>query len=69
MFERLAKRNVNSPPEYLSTHPADKHRVERLQSWLPQVLPEYEENCPVQFKKQKRLDDFSAWFGRPQGFA
>ncbi|EME28414.1 Mitochondrial metalloendopeptidase OMA1 [Galdieria sulphuraria] len=68
VFERIAKRNVNSPPEYLSTHPADKHRVERLQSWLPQVLPEYEEKCPLKPKKQKRLDDFSSWFGR-EGFA
>eukprot|EP00871_Galdieria_phlegrea_P001466 jgi/Galph1/231/GphlegSOOS_G4990.1 len=64
VFERLSKKNVHSPPEYLSTHPADKHRVERLQSWLPEVLPEYEANCPLKRSRKTRLDDFSSWFGR-----
>jgi predicted Zn-dependent protease len=29
------------PPEFLSDHPSDAHRVERVQSWLPEAEREY----------------------------
>jgi predicted Zn-dependent protease len=32
----------NKPPEFLSTHPSDAHRIEQIKAWLPEVLPIYE---------------------------
>jgi predicted Zn-dependent protease len=29
------------PPEFLSDHPSDAHRVERIEGWLPQAEREY----------------------------
>jgi predicted Zn-dependent protease len=29
------------PPEFLSDHPSDKHRVERIEGWLPEAEREY----------------------------
>ncbi|MEW6324681.1 MAG: M48 family metallopeptidase [Nitrospirota bacterium] len=30
------------PPEFLSTHPSDEHRIEQIQAALPDVLPIYQ---------------------------
>jgi len=32
------------PPEFLSDHPSDAHRVERVEGWLPQAEREYRSN-------------------------
>jgi predicted Zn-dependent protease len=29
------------PPEFLSDHPSDAHRVERIRSWLPEAERAY----------------------------
>jgi predicted Zn-dependent protease len=39
---RMSAVGGQKPPEFLSTHPSDKTRAERLRELLPQVLPEYE---------------------------
>jgi hypothetical protein len=31
----------HEPPEFLSDHPSDAHRVERVEGWLPQAEREY----------------------------
>jgi metalloendopeptidase OMA1, mitochondrial len=31
----------NEPPEFLSDHPSDAHRVERVRGWLPEAEREY----------------------------
>jgi predicted Zn-dependent protease len=33
-----------SAPEFLSTHPGADRRIERIQQWLPEVMPVYEAN-------------------------
>ena len=37
---RLA-RNSRKPPEFLSTHPSDRHRIERLKRLIPKALKYY----------------------------
>jgi len=32
------------PPEFLSDHPSDAHRVERIRSWLPEAERAYRSN-------------------------
>lgn len=44
-WQRMAaKKNGKSPPEFLSTHPADQTRIEQIKKWLPEVMPIYEKN-------------------------
>jgi predicted Zn-dependent protease len=40
-WEKFAK-DGQTPPEYLSTHPAPQHRIAKLRSLLPKVIPIYE---------------------------
>jgi predicted Zn-dependent protease len=36
-WERMSKVAKGAPPEFLSTHPADKRRVENISKWLPEA--------------------------------
>ena len=36
-----AKKGKKSPPEFLSTHPADKRRIEQIKQWLPEAMEYY----------------------------
>jgi hypothetical protein len=38
-MERASK--GNEPPEFLSDHPSDAHRVERVKGWLPEAERAY----------------------------
>jgi len=40
-WEKFAK-DGQTPPEYLSTHPVPQHRIAKLRSLLPKVIPIYE---------------------------
>jgi predicted Zn-dependent protease len=43
-WKRMAAVGGGKPPEFLSTHPSDSTRVERLRKLVPEVLAEYEAN-------------------------
>jgi predicted Zn-dependent protease len=36
-----AKKGKKSPPEFLSTHPADKRRIEQIKQWIPEAKRYY----------------------------
>ena len=40
-FERMAKAQHGSPPEFLSTHPADQARIQQLKSLIPEAMNYY----------------------------
>jgi len=41
-WQRMAAGGAGAPPEWLSTHPSDSHRIQQIESLLPEVLPIYE---------------------------
>jgi len=41
-WKRMQRASKGSePPEFLSDHPSDAHRIERIRGWLPEVEREY----------------------------
>ena len=41
-WQRMAdKKNGQSPPEFLSTHPSDATRIRQIKSWLPEAMTYY----------------------------
>jgi predicted Zn-dependent protease len=40
-WEKFAK-SGETPPEYLSTHPAPTNRIESIKKLIPEVMPIYE---------------------------
>lgn len=43
----IAAKSGGTPPEFLSTHPAEANRVQKIQSLLPVVIPLYEAAKPA----------------------
>ncbi len=42
LWERMSKRNKGkAPPQFLSTHPSSKKRIENLKGWIDKVMIEY----------------------------
>ena len=41
LWQRMASSGGQKPPEFLSTHPDDGHRIEKLQEHMPQALQYY----------------------------
>ena len=41
LWKKMALLNKNSPPQWLSTHPAGKNRIAQIQKYLPDVMPLY----------------------------
>ena len=41
-WQRMAAGGGEAPPEWLSTHPSDGHRIRQIESLLPEVMPIYE---------------------------
>jgi predicted Zn-dependent protease len=42
LWQKMGKAGGNAPPEFLSTHPSDTTRLERLGKLAPQMLPFYQ---------------------------
>jgi len=42
LWQRFAAAGGDKPPEFMSTHPADQTRIERLEAFLPRALAEYQ---------------------------
>ncbi|MBW7957708.1 MAG: M48 family metallopeptidase [Deltaproteobacteria bacterium] len=42
-WERMTAREGAAPPEFLSTHPTDRKRVDELRSFLPEAMEHYRE--------------------------
>ena len=46
LWERMGKLNEGqSPPEWMSTHPASQTRAENFRVWMPDAIAEYERRC------------------------
>lgn len=43
-WTRMAELSGGAPPEFLSTHPSNAHRINQIKSLLPEVIPIYEAN-------------------------
>jgi len=43
-WNRMMKAGGGKPPEFLSTHPSDEHRVRQIENWFPEVVPVYEKH-------------------------
>ena len=41
-WQRMAAGGGEAPPEWLSTHPADATRIQKIEALLPEVIPIYE---------------------------
>lgn len=41
----VAQKSSNKPIEFMSTHPSDETRISNLNSWMPNAVKLYEENC------------------------
>ena len=42
LWQRMAAASQGRPPEFLSTHPKEENRIERLQEDMPAALQAYE---------------------------
>jgi predicted Zn-dependent protease len=40
-WERMAATGGNKPPEFLSTHPSDATRIEKIKAALPEAMKYY----------------------------
>src|SRR4051812_7061083 len=40
-WERMERSGGAQPPEFLSTHPSHGHRIQQLQTWMPQAVVAY----------------------------
>ena len=45
-WTRMAAGKSGAPPEFLSTHPSDEHRIQQIRDLLPEALAEYKKNAP-----------------------
>ena len=52
-WEKFAK-SGETPPEYLSTHPAPAHRIATLRKLIPKVMPIYQKNIHGTYKRKYR---------------
>lgn len=45
-WEKMAAQGGERPPEFLSTHPSGETRISQIKSWLPEVMPYYNDAKP-----------------------
>lgn len=43
-MQRVHQQLGGEPPEFLSTHPSNQHRIDRITKWLPEALAKREES-------------------------
>lgn len=43
-WKRMSQMGGQKPPEFLSTHPLDSHRIEALEKMMPEAMKYYEKN-------------------------
>ena len=43
-WQRMAAANTNKIPQFLSTHPSDKTRIEKLSALIPEIKTKYDKN-------------------------
>jgi predicted Zn-dependent protease len=41
-WKRMEQGQNGAPPEFLSTHPSDKTRINRIEGWMPEALKAYQ---------------------------
>ena len=51
LWKKMTSANKGAPPQWLSTHPSGKNRIEEIERHLPEVMPIYERT-----KSQSRQD-------------
>ncbi len=56
LWQRFSEEAKGEPPEFLSTHPSHKSRIEELGALMPRALAEYE-LAPVKYGKGETLMD------------
>ncbi len=49
-WQDMSKVGGSKPPEILSTHPSDAHRIDKVKEFLPEALKYYLSNAPEQVK-------------------
>ena len=37
IWERMQNVQKSNPPEFLSTHPSPKNRIQKIKNWIPEV--------------------------------
>ncbi|MBC8201068.1 MAG: M48 family metallopeptidase [Planctomycetes bacterium] len=42
LWRRMGKENKGAPPEFLSTHPSSKTRIQQLRGWMPKAMLYYD---------------------------
>jgi len=46
LWERMGAAGGASPPEFQSTHPSPQTRINDFQTWMPEAVEVYNDNCP-----------------------
>ena len=46
LWERMAAAGGASPPEFQSTHPSPQTRINDFETWMPEAVETYNQNCP-----------------------
>jgi predicted Zn-dependent protease len=41
LWNRMARKEKNAPPDFLSTHPGSEARIQQLKAWMPEALQYY----------------------------
>jgi predicted Zn-dependent protease len=42
LWRRMGKENNGAPPEFMSTHPSSKTRIQQLRGWMPKAMMYYD---------------------------
>ncbi len=46
LWERMAAAGGATPPEFQSTHPSPETRINDFETWMPEAVEIYNQNCP-----------------------